>query len=106
MNSEQLLNEIREANLSYLMLAQRMIREDRAEALFRLGLSEEVADTIAALSAAQVVKIAASNMLMCRLRFTEDLVWNLLTGVTRDVGLGNMHAAILMSGARPAAAAA
>ena len=42
MNSESLLNEIREANLSYLLLAQRMIREDRAQALFRLGISEQV----------------------------------------------------------------
>ncbi|NIU60792.1 MAG: flagellar transcriptional regulator FlhD, partial [Pseudomonas stutzeri] len=37
MDSEQLLAEIREANLTYLMLAQNLIRKDRAEALFRLG---------------------------------------------------------------------
>jgi hypothetical protein len=35
--SEQILAEIREANLSYLMLAQNLIRADRAEALFRLA---------------------------------------------------------------------
>jgi len=97
--NEQLLNEIRETNLSYLMLAQRMIREDRAQALFRLGLTEETADLIAGLSTAQLLKIAATNLLMCRFRFSEDMVWNLLTGVTKDASIAKVHAAILMAGA-------
>ena len=40
MTNEQILAEIREANLTYLMLAQNLIRQDKAEAIFRLGLSE------------------------------------------------------------------
>ena len=59
MNTETMLDEIRDANLTYLMLAQALIRKDRAQALFRLGLSEEVADVVAGLSAAQILKIAA-----------------------------------------------
>ena len=43
MNNEQLLAEIREANLTYLMLAQTLIRQDKAEAVFRLGLNENPA---------------------------------------------------------------
>ncbi|MDD0812579.1 flagellar transcriptional regulator FlhD, partial [Curvibacter sp. RS43] len=39
MTSEQMLAEIREANLTYLMLAQSLIRHDKAEAIFRLGLN-------------------------------------------------------------------
>ncbi|MBL3036201.1 flagellar transcriptional regulator FlhD, partial [Klebsiella pneumoniae] len=35
MTNEQILNEIRETNLSYLMLAQNLIRTDREQALFR-----------------------------------------------------------------------
>jgi flagellar transcriptional activator FlhD len=50
MTSEQMLAEIREANLTYLMLAQSLIRLDKAEAIFRLGLNEESADILAALS--------------------------------------------------------
>ncbi len=42
--TDQMLDDIREANLTYLILAQRLIREDRAEAMFRLGIGEEVAD--------------------------------------------------------------
>ena len=37
------LAEIREVNLSYLLLAQRLLQEDRVSAMYRLGLSEQVA---------------------------------------------------------------
>ena len=52
MNADQILSEIREANLSYLMLAQSLIRSDREQALYRLGISEENAALIALLSPA------------------------------------------------------
>ncbi|MFY9317759.1 MAG: flagellar transcriptional regulator FlhD [Burkholderiales bacterium] len=104
MKTERMLDEIREANLTYLMLAQRLIQEDRAQALYRLGLSEEVADLIGGLSAGQILKIAASSLLMCAFRYNDDQVWNLLTGHSRDQGAAGMHAAILMAGraAQPA----
>ncbi|MFN7836142.1 MAG: flagellar transcriptional regulator FlhD [Burkholderiaceae bacterium] len=98
MKSTRLLDEIRETNLSYMLLAQQLIREDRAEALFRLGVSEEIADIIAGLSTAQIVKIASSSMLMCRFRFDDEVVWNLLTSHTKDKAVSGMHAAILMAG--------
>jgi flagellar transcriptional activator FlhD len=103
MNTETMLDEIRDANLTYLMLAQALIRKDRAQALFRLGLSEEVADMVAGLSASQVLKIAASNMVMCSFRFDDQVVWNLLVSHgakegQADRGVSGVHAAILMSG--------
>ena len=101
MKVQNLLNEIREANLSYLILAQNMIRADRVEALVRLGLSEEVAGIIDQLTAGQLLKIAASNMLMCRFRFDDSMVWNLLLSHTRgseNAQAAGMHAAILMAG--------
>ena len=42
LTDERMMAEIREANLSYLILAQPLIRTDRAQALYRLGISEEV----------------------------------------------------------------
>lgn len=93
-----MLDEIRDANLTYLMLAQALIRKDRAQALFRLGLSEEVAALVESLSPAQVLKIAASSMVMCRFRFDDEVVWNLLTSHSRDREVSGVHAAILMSG--------
>ncbi len=50
----------------HLMLAQNVIRKDKAEALFRLGISEDSATLIATLSPAQIMKIASSPMLLCR----------------------------------------
>ena len=102
MDSEQLLAEIREANLTYLMLAQNLIRKDRAEALYRLGLTEEAAELLGMLSTAQLLKIASSNMLLCRFRVDDDMVWNLLTNhsvnkVDNDATT-RLHASILMSG--------
>ena len=103
MDNDQLLNEIREANLTYLMLAQTLIRKDKAEALFRLGLSEESADLLAALSPAQLLKISSTNMLLCRFRADDDMVWNLLTSNHKPNKVANdttqrLHASILMAG--------
>ncbi len=102
MNNDQLSTEIREANLTYLMLAQNVIRKDKAEALFRLGISEESADMIAMLSPAQVLKIASSPMLLCRFRVDDDMVWGLLTNHTAtkvdNDATSRLHASILMAG--------
>ncbi|MEY2683364.1 MAG: hypothetical protein RJA09_508 [Pseudomonadota bacterium] len=102
MNSDQLLAEIREANLTYLMLAQQLIRQDKAEALFRLGIGEESAELIAALSPAQVLKLSATNTLLCRFRADDDMVWGLLTSNHKPNRVANdttqrLHASILLA---------
>ncbi|MFM7461932.1 MAG: flagellar transcriptional regulator FlhD, partial [Burkholderiales bacterium] len=71
--NQQLMQEIQETNMSYLMLAQHMLRDDKEQAMYRLGLSEETAEMMAQLTPSQVLKIAASNMLMCRFRFDDDV---------------------------------
>ena len=101
MNADQILAEIREANLSYLMLAQTLIRTDREQALFRLGVNEETATLISGLTPAQIMKMAAGNTLLCRFRMDDDLVWNLLTNHGRGAaneGVSRLHASILMAG--------
>ena len=72
MTADQILAEIREANLSYLMLAQSLIRVDSEQALYRLGVSEDTAKLIGALTPAQMMKIAASNTLLCRFRMDDE----------------------------------
>ena len=107
MNTEQILAEIREANLSYLMLAQSLVRHDKEQALFRLGLSEDNANLINTLTPAQMMKIAAGNTLLCRFRMDDDMVWNLITshgkGAAND-GMSRLHASILMAGRHQEAA--
>lgn len=102
MTSEQLLAEIREANLTYLMLAQTLIRQDKAEAVFRLGMNEDSADLLASLSSAQVLKLASRNTLLCSFRMDDSLVWSLLTNHNTPRKVGNeatnaLHANILMA---------
>ena len=107
MNADQILTEIREANLSYLMLAQSLIRSDKEQALFRLGVSEETATLIGALTPAQMMKVATGNTLLCRFRMDDEMVWNLLTnhgkGAAND-GMSRLHASILMAGRHQEAA--
>jgi flagellar transcriptional activator FlhD len=107
MTADQILAEIREANLSYLMLAQSLIRADRDQALFRLGVSEDTARLIDALTPAQMMKIASGATLLCRFRMDDELVWSLLTShgkAAANDGVGRLHASILMAGRHQEAA--
>jgi flagellar transcriptional activator FlhD len=107
MNADQILTEIREANLSYLMLAQSLIRSDREQALYRLGISEDTSAMIALLTPAQMMKIAAGNTLLCKFRMDDDLVWGLLTSHGKSASndtTTRLHASILMAGRHQEAA--
>jgi len=91
-------NDIKEVNLAYLMLAQSMVRADRDGAIFRLGISEEVAEILDRLTPGQVLKMASSDMLICSFRFNDSLLLNLLANHERERGVGHVHAAILAAG--------
>lgn len=96
-----LLNDIREVNLSYLMLAQRLLRENLAAGMFRLGFGEDVADIVLNLSPAQIVKLASSNSVLCAFRLNDA---QLLASLTHEV-LGGVlqqaHSTILMAQREP-----
>ncbi|CAM2143433.1 Flagellar transcriptional regulator FlhD [Pararobbsia alpina] len=98
MNTFDTQESIREVNLSYLMLAQHMLREDRAIAMFRLGLSADVADTLIGLSPTQIMKLAACNHLLCAFRFNEQKLLAALTQPSKQIEIASAHAAILMAG--------
>jgi flagellar transcriptional activator FlhD len=98
MNTTDTYNDIKEVNLAYLMLAQNMVRSDREGAIFRLGISTEIADILERLTPGQVLKMASSDMLVCSFRFDDTLLLNLLSNHERDRGVGQIHAAILAAG--------
>ncbi len=98
MNEIEMMNEIKDANLNYLMLAQQMIRADRATAIFRLGISEDIADLLEGLSNFQILKLSSSNMMLARFRFEDSAILSMLTDYTKDRSLANAHSAILLSG--------
>ena len=79
MNAKQLHEEIKETNLSYMGLVQKMIRADKAGAISSLGVSEEMADLVAGLSPAQLLKMSATNLLLCCFHFDESLMLNMIT---------------------------
>ena len=101
MISSELTSEIREANLTYLMLAQQMLREDRASAMYRLGIGDDVAEILEVLTPAQISKMASSSVLLCRFLCDDRAVFELMAGHGRIPATNNSHAAILMS-AKPA----
>ena len=70
-NAAQMSKEIVDLNLTYMLLAQKLLREDRAAAMLRLGISAEMADMLLAMSLAEVVKLATSNFVLCAFRLDE-----------------------------------
>lgn len=95
MRIAELYNEIKELNLAYLMLAQQMLREDRDAAMFRLGISDEIAGMLDELTPGQVLKMAGANMLLCRFRFDDRMLLGLLSSHERETGTSRLHAMIL-----------
>jgi flagellar transcriptional activator FlhD len=98
MYENDVVKEVSEVNLAYLLLAQRMLRDDKAVAMFRLGLSQELADLLGSLSFSQVMKLAASNSLLCRFRFDDHAILSSLTHDKQDFALQQSHVAILLAG--------
>lgn len=93
--------EIRELNLAYLMLAQKMLREDRETAMFRLGVGDDVADLLSNLSSARLVRMATGQMLLPAFRFADGVLAGLLAGEGRDAASSSIHAAIVAAGKVP-----
>ncbi len=95
MRGTQLIEDIRDLNLSYLMLAQRLLAEDRQNGMFRLGIGDDAANIIESLSPAQVLRMASSGLLLCQLRFDDELLLSLLSNYEREPGVASIHAAII-----------
>ena len=62
MESNQILDEIRDINLGYLLLAKQLLQEDKVTAMYRLGINQDLAEILDKLTSAQMIKMAASNM--------------------------------------------
>lgn len=98
MKADELTTEIKELNLTYLMLAQQMVRTDKDMAIFRLGINKETADILAVLTPGQILKLSSSNMVLCRMRFDDSLVFGLLANYSKDKTMAQSHATILLAG--------
>jgi flagellar transcriptional activator FlhD len=101
LDNREVLESIREINLSYLMLAQHMLNEDYAEGLFKLGLSAQMADLVHMLTPAQTIKLAQSEDIVCDFRFNDAAMVTALTTLDKGLDATATHAAILLA-AQPA----
>ncbi|WP_167519487.1 flagellar transcriptional regulator FlhD [Intestinirhabdus alba] len=97
MHTSELLKHIYDINLSYLLLAQRLIAQDKASAMFRLGIDEEMANTLGALTLPQMVKLAETNQLVCHFRFDNHQTVTRLTQDSRVDDLQQIHTGIMLS---------
>lgn len=91
------IDEIQDINLTYLLLAQRLLKEDYNTALFRLKIEKSMADVLVSLTARQLTKLARTNQLLFRLHIDDADQLSKLTGDSRVQGLSQMHTALLMS---------
>src|SRR5450830_2067019 len=98
MNENEIMAEIKDANLNYLMLAQQLIRSDKATAIFRLGISKDIADLLESLSNLQLLKLIITNMMLARFRFDDSSILGMLTNYTKDRSQAHLHTALLMAG--------
>jgi len=92
------LSDICEVNLSYLLLAQRLLREDFAGGMFRLGVGHEVAQVLQKLSPARLVRLASSSSLLCCLRLDDAHMVSALRQDSLGETLQQAHATILLAG--------
>jgi len=97
MQTDTHMNNIQNINLSYLMLAQKMIQEDKFAAGFRLGIPQEVVESLKELSFNQLIKLASTNQLICKIRIDNENVIEHLTKDSRVDALQQMHTGIILS---------
>ncbi|WP_075881982.1 flagellar transcriptional regulator FlhD [Vreelandella massiliensis] len=105
MSQTSFLDEIQEINLAYLLLAQRLLGEDREAGMFRLKIDTEMADLLLALNARQLTQLARTNQLLCRLTPLSAEQIRQVTHNPRDQGLAGLHTSLLLAGEAPKAPA-
>jgi len=91
------LRDIQEVNLSYLMLAQRLLRENVAAGMLRLDVRKDVADKILELSPAQMFNLARSSSLLCSFRLNDAQMIEILNQDALGGTLQQAHATILLA---------
>jgi flagellar transcriptional activator FlhD len=106
MDPAEASKEIADLNLTYLLLAQKLLRQDRSAGMLRLGVSPEMADLLGNMSLPEVIKLAASNFVLCAFRLDELPGVRSMLQPGRDTALQQAHLAILLAGAQQQAAPA
>ena len=75
---ENFTRDINEVNLAYLMLAQKLLNEDKEVAMLRLGIDEDSADTLLSLTSQQIMSLASSGFLVCQFKVNDAFLFKRL----------------------------
>ncbi len=97
MDAKEIRKNIYDLNFSYLLLAQSLIHQDKALAMFRLGINDAMADTLESLVPSQMTKLSEASQLLCQFRFDDHQTIILLTQDSRVDELQQLHTGILLS---------
>jgi len=97
MNDEDISKEISDLNLNYMLLAQKLLRKDRAAAMLRLGISRELADMLVGMSLAQIVRLAATNFVLCSFRLDGLPAAVAAPAAAKDASLHQAHISIVLA---------
>ncbi|MEX1198411.1 MAG: flagellar transcriptional regulator FlhD [Pseudohongiellaceae bacterium] len=89
--------EIQELNLAYLMLAQRLLDQDREMGMFQLHITESMADLLLSLSSRQLSQLAGINQFLFQFRLNDSDQLKTLLEDERGQGLTRTHAALVLS---------
>lgn len=94
---DERLQNIYILNISYLLLAQRLIKQDRFTASFSSGIDDDLISIIKDLTLSQINRLASTDRLICQLRIDEVPVLNAITKNSRLEALQGIHAGIVLS---------
>jgi flagellar transcriptional activator FlhD len=83
MPGDTTFQEICDINRSWLRLAQRLLSHDIDKGRETLGMSRDAAEMLLRLTAEQIVRLTASNQLLCRINLNDVVLLKAL----RDKGL-------------------
>ena len=101
--NDEIAREISDINLAYILLAQKMVKQDKAASMIRLGIGTKLADMLANMSISQIIKLSNSKFLIFSPRLNDEASIHAVGNEDKDSALQRAHMSILMTGRNSAA---
>lgn len=95
MSQNKTISELQELNLSYLLLVQKLILEDRDIAIFRLKIDEELAELIAGMSIRELTILARQSHSLLQPNLGDVSQLKVILTNKRDTGMQATHLACI-----------
>lgn len=89
--SDQTLESIKELNLSFLVLAQKIVQENRVMAKIHLGMDDRGCEIMDCMTPQQLIRMANSPMVLCKLRFDDSKVLESMESAKKEPRLSILH---------------